>query len=999
MVDITVNVRIENQEKLQSLLRGLDVTTLACKEEHFAEFKDLVDGEMYQPGKPFTRPGRGRRLSGLRTARPTKKQKVQPHHARGPLSDRAQDKKRAQNESLFAEAEPYKDTIWLRARGHMVPMSMDKYHLQRRFERLHDKIDELKEVNAEQEEQLSTISEHEAAAKKREDKLTKKIDALEADISQLMEDVSDEENEVTFKSEGEYDPAFVLCMMFALAFTSYRIAFDIIKFVFETLTGKKMTDHPGTGFKHQCFTRMDVLCHMQVAEALVAHNERNIAVGHDGSTKKGLQLSASVLFLPQQAYSLGIVAVPDATAVSMFTSFLRVLTQTLATIKKGTRKDICDSLLKMNQSLSDRCPTEIKWIQLFEEKKLEEISREYTNLSRVEQEQMARVYAFFCMAHCLSGMSAVVEKMFKEDRKGASFLYPFTCFTALREISKTFHPQSSWGFMLFVPYSDFCRENGFGSLHDFMQTVGRFVGSRHHNQLLPCARISNAVEGLIAFITSWERRKAKQKPNRMFSSNLRAMRCERTKFEWDVATYVYTLLVAPMLLCISGTSKSNISIVSLLAALLPAMEKATVHSVRSALDSGTGLVKQFARARPLRIGLEAFVRSMEFLSIQDASSAREFARQELREADWRRFSILYRESLARAAQRQLIAQQSTPAGHARPLQRVVVDATALAYDRKILAYVVRALPRMAIVCRERQPHIVPGGEYTELDAKQAEICTAPATTDVVESGFGIYTYKIRQSPMMLPETASTHVMLRQNHFFQWLTALPREERDAKIRVSGKLAAQWKKERLLRREELQAARVAKFAQEDERAERKEQKREGAWSLLWQTVQQMDVALRQNNGHERSEQQQKTIIRTQLTSWQQCDLWKPPKGFSVSKTSLRDFKTTIAGLIEGRFSAAASSSSSSSSSRAAADDSDDVDDIVHESGIQSDEDLVGDSMPCCGVVYAENGGYRVVSCSRCARWFHVGSLGKCKGDSNMLQCSDEPSSAFLCSGCSA
>jgi hypothetical protein len=395
MVDITVNVRIENQEKLQSLLRGLDVTTLACKEEHFAEFKDLVDGEMYQPGKPFTRPGRGRRLSGLRTARPTKKQKVQPHHARGPLSDRAQDKKRAQNESLFAEAEPYKDTIWLRARGHMVPMSMDKYHLQRRFERLHDKIDELKEVNAEQEEQLSTISEHEAAAKKREDKLTKKIDALEADISQLMEDVSDEENEVTFKSEGEYDPAFVLCMMFALAFTSYRIAFDIIKFVFETLTGKKMTDH----------------------------------------------------------------------------------------------------------------------------------------------------------------------------------------------------------------------------------------------------------------------------------------------------------------------------------------------------------------------------------------------------------------------------------------------------------------------------------------------------------------------------------------------------------------------------------------------------------------------------QRSEQQQKTIIRTQLTSWQQCDLWKPPKGFSVSKTSLRDFKTTIAGLIEGRFSAAASSSSSSSSSRAAADDSDDVDDIVHESGIQSDEDLVGDSMPCCGVVYAENGGYRVVSCSRCARWFHVGSLGKCKGDSNMLQCSDEPLSAFLCSGCSA
>ncbi len=58
--------------ELQSLLRGLGMTTLACKDEHFAEFKDLVDGEMYLPGKPFTRPGRERRLSGLRTARPNK---------------------------------------------------------------------------------------------------------------------------------------------------------------------------------------------------------------------------------------------------------------------------------------------------------------------------------------------------------------------------------------------------------------------------------------------------------------------------------------------------------------------------------------------------------------------------------------------------------------------------------------------------------------------------------------------------------------------------------------------------------------------------------------------------------------------------------------------------------------------------------------------------------------------------------------------------------------
>ncbi len=85
-----------------------------------------------------------------------------------------------------------------------------------------------------------------------------------------------------------------------------------------------------------------------------------------------------------------------------------------------------------------------------------------------------------------------------------------------------------------------------------------------------------------------------------------------------------------MFLCIGGTFNSNISMVPLLAALLPAMEKATVQSVRFALDSGDGLVKQFASARPLCIALEAFVRLMEFLSIQEASSAREFARQKLR---------------------------------------------------------------------------------------------------------------------------------------------------------------------------------------------------------------------------------------------------------------------------------------------------------------------------------------------------------------------------------
>ncbi len=45
-------------EQLQSLLRGLNVTSLACKADHVFEYEHLVDAEVYEPGKPFTRPAR-----------------------------------------------------------------------------------------------------------------------------------------------------------------------------------------------------------------------------------------------------------------------------------------------------------------------------------------------------------------------------------------------------------------------------------------------------------------------------------------------------------------------------------------------------------------------------------------------------------------------------------------------------------------------------------------------------------------------------------------------------------------------------------------------------------------------------------------------------------------------------------------------------------------------------------------------------------------------------
>ena len=58
---------------------------------------------------------------------------------------------------------------------------------------------------------------------------------------------------------------------------------------------------------------------------------------------------------------------------------------------------------KLHSSLSDRCPTEIKWAALLTEKKFEVIQEQYANMSEEEQKSKAYVYTFFCMAHCLSG--------------------------------------------------------------------------------------------------------------------------------------------------------------------------------------------------------------------------------------------------------------------------------------------------------------------------------------------------------------------------------------------------------------------------------------------------------------------------------------------------------------------------------------------------------------------------------------------------------------------
>ncbi len=258
--------------------------------------------------------------------------------------------------------------------------------------------------------------------------------------------------------------------------------------------------------------------------------------------------------------------------------------------KAKLRTDVLAALLKLKNSLSDRCPVEIKWIRLFQEKKFELITQEYSSMSLVDRVHLAQTYGFFCMAHALSGMTSVLEVLFKAARKADdSATYQYTRYNAAREIAKSFNPTSTWGFQLCQHYSDYCSDPEHEFLrHDVLECVGRFVGSRHHNQLLPCAKILNASKSLLDCLRFWERRKVNKEPNRMFSANQRALMCETTKFEFSVSAYVYILLVGPILWSMGskGTVRCQLDLIPLIERLLPALENATPQSVTRALDFG-----------------------------------------------------------------------------------------------------------------------------------------------------------------------------------------------------------------------------------------------------------------------------------------------------------------------------------------------------------------------------------------------------------------------------
>jgi hypothetical protein len=148
--------------------------------------------------------------------------------------------------------------------------------------------------------------------------------------------------------------------------------------------------------------RAGVLTELQIALALTDPAVDNLTAGHDGTTKRGVKLSGadiavgSVSAGDQKVFSLGIEEVADGTAVTALDSFMRRLETLLSSLRPAVLSDdMRKVLLKIQAGLSDRCPVELKWTRLLQEKKFDLIQQHYQSLPLDQQVDLARVYEFF----------------------------------------------------------------------------------------------------------------------------------------------------------------------------------------------------------------------------------------------------------------------------------------------------------------------------------------------------------------------------------------------------------------------------------------------------------------------------------------------------------------------------------------------------------------------------------------------------------------------------
>ena len=147
-----------------------------------------------------------------------------------------------------------------------------------------------------------------------------------------------------------------------------------------------------------------------------------------------------------------------------------------------------------------------------------------------------------------------------------------------------------------------------------------------------------------------------------------------------------------------------------------------------------------------------------------------------------------------------------------------------------------------------------------------------------------------------------------------------------------------------------------------------------------------------GVARTEAVQRTMLRSQLTCFQNMQLWTAPKGYTKKTDSLADMKEAVkvcilkissvnerssppVSLPNEQSSPPVSLLSSSTSEPFAPIPSD-------ESEVNTDNEDIYD-MPCCSVTWDQDGGYDIVQCNKCHHWLHIGPLGTCAGESCSTQ----------------
>ena len=244
----------------------------------------------------------------------------------------------------------------------------------------------------------------------------------------------------------------------------------------------------------------------------------------------------------------------------------------------------------------------------------------------------------------------------------------------------------------------------------------------------------------------------------MFTANKKALRCPRTLFEFEIVALVYCVFIRFMLLVMSGHLggiTNNLGLRPVISALLTSMTNPSPAFLRLVVRDQQPLITLFCVPETF-----ALPRTVLVLVVEYVSDPLDVKLLDLFEVD-----------------------------HAAGFLAHFVPSDAH------ICFLQKLLPLMAEKLRERQPLLVPGGEYATLSAEEEKQCeAAPTTSNSQESDFSITDRKMLSCPSMTVDTVSTHVKLEQNDTFPWLWELPRTDRFRYVMLAKALARVRTKEK-------------------------------------------------------------------------------------------------------------------------------------------------------------------------------------------------------------